>query len=199
MTNFRYPRLSFLQKESSAQRLPSAARTNRCQIQALHERQANCASAARLCYPAPHCTGFSIPHAGTRKRGALRIIQEQMYQACSAPRAIPNIQVSRWLYCFSNSGTRDNAGLQRRARTAASDKPCMRDMLIARRLHALVGWPVRRNPRNVIFFLSKKPRKPRCAERDCDAIDSSYLVKEICEATQRLSSGGRTSRDNLRE
>jgi hypothetical protein len=51
----------------------------------------------------------------------------------------------------------------------------------------------------VIFFLSQKPRKPRSAERDCDAIDSSYLVKEICEATQRLSSGGRASRDNLRE
>jgi hypothetical protein len=31
-----------------------------------------------------------------------------------------------------------NAGHQRRARTAASDKPCMRDMLIARPLHAIV-------------------------------------------------------------
>jgi hypothetical protein len=28
---------------------------------------------------------------------------------------------------------------QRRARTAGSDKPCMRDMLIARPLHAFVG------------------------------------------------------------
>ncbi len=31
-----------------------------------------------------------------------------------------------------------NAGHQRRARTAARDKPCMRDMLIARPLHAFV-------------------------------------------------------------
>jgi hypothetical protein len=31
-----------------------------------------------------------------------------------------------------------NVGHQRRARTAASDKPCMRDMLIARPLHAFV-------------------------------------------------------------
>jgi hypothetical protein len=49
----------------------------------------------------------------------------------------------------------------------------------------------------VIFFLSQKPRKPRCAERDCDAIELSYLVKEICEATQRLSAGGRASREQL--
>jgi hypothetical protein len=34
---------------------------------------------------------------------------------------------------------RHNVGLQRRARTAASDKPRMRDMLIARPLHAFVG------------------------------------------------------------
>jgi hypothetical protein len=34
---------------------------------------------------------------------------------------------------------RANGGHQRRARTAASDKPCMRDMLIARPLHAFVG------------------------------------------------------------
>jgi hypothetical protein len=32
-----------------------------------------------------------------------------------------------------------NAALQRRARTGASDKPCMRDLLIARPLHAIVG------------------------------------------------------------
>jgi hypothetical protein len=31
------------------------------------------------------------------------------------------------------------AGHQRRARIAASDKPCMRDMLTARPLHAIVG------------------------------------------------------------
>src|SRR6266850_8311254 len=31
-----------------------------------------------------------------------------------------------------------NAGHQRRARTAASDKPCMRGMLYARPLHAIV-------------------------------------------------------------
>jgi hypothetical protein len=35
-----------------------------------------------------------------------------------------------------------NAGHQRRARTAASDKPCMRDMLIARPLHAIVMMPL---------------------------------------------------------
>ncbi len=31
-----------------------------------------------------------------------------------------------------------NAGHQRRARTAAGDKPCMKDMLIARPLHGFV-------------------------------------------------------------
>ena len=31
-----------------------------------------------------------------------------------------------------------NVGIDRRARTAASDKPCMRDKLIARPLHAVV-------------------------------------------------------------
>jgi hypothetical protein len=34
-----------------------------------------------------------------------------------------------------------NAGHQRRARTAGSDKPCMRDMLDARPLHAFVRLP----------------------------------------------------------
>jgi hypothetical protein len=36
---------------------------------------------------------------------------------------------------------RDNAGHQRRARTAARELPCIRDMLIARPLHALVISP----------------------------------------------------------
>jgi hypothetical protein len=36
---------------------------------------------------------------------------------------------------------RDNDGLQRRARTAASDKPCMRDKLIARPLQGFVIPP----------------------------------------------------------
>ena len=36
-----------------------------------------------------------------------------------------------------------NAGHQRRARTAASDKPRMRDMLIARPLHAFVIFALR--------------------------------------------------------
>ena len=41
------------------------------------------------------------------------------------------------LFC---KGEAHNAGHQRRARTDASDKPCMRDMLIARPLHAVVRW-----------------------------------------------------------
>ena len=45
------------------------------------------------------------------------------------------------LYWFSNSGTRDNAGLERRAQTGTRDQPRMRDMLIARRLQAFVSPP----------------------------------------------------------
>jgi hypothetical protein len=48
-----------------------------------------------------------------------------------------------------------NARHQRRARTAASDKPCMRDMLIARPLHAFVS---RRVSRNYVFVLSTDNR-----------------------------------------
>ncbi len=42
---------------------------------------------------------------------------------------------------FAKAGKASNAALQRRARTAASDKSCMREMLIARPLQALVILP----------------------------------------------------------
>jgi hypothetical protein len=45
------------------------------------------------------------------------------------------------LVCDRWVGEPANAGHQRRARTAASDKPCIRDMLIARPLHAFVRMP----------------------------------------------------------
>jgi len=57
---------------------------------------------------------------------------------------VPHQQVSHCFVVFNNA-MRANAGHQRRARTAASDKPCMRDMLIARPLHAFVRRPLRRN------------------------------------------------------
>jgi len=87
----------------------------------LLKKHAVAPSTARLCYTAPHCSGFSIAHAGTRKRGALQIIQEQKYQAGSAPRAHPKHSSLALLYWFSNSGTRDNAGLQ--LRRAISTQP----------------------------------------------------------------------------
>jgi len=77
----------------------------------LLKKHAVAPSTARLCYTAPHCSGFSIAHAGTRKRGALQIIQEQKHQAGSAPRALPSAQISRCSYRFSNKGTRDNLGI----------------------------------------------------------------------------------------
>jgi hypothetical protein len=45
------------------------------------------------------------------------------------------------MHTYLDSSQRPNAGHQRRARTAGRDKPCMRDMLIARPLHALVISP----------------------------------------------------------
>ncbi|MDQ3668150.1 MAG: hypothetical protein M3410_16570, partial [Acidobacteriota bacterium] len=54
------------------------------------------------------------------------------------------------LFLYTDVQQESNAGHQRRARTAASDKPCMRDMLIARPLHAIV----RRLRRITIYFAS---------------------------------------------
>ncbi len=51
------------------------------------------------------------------------------------------------IYLYSNYVShrlflrRDNGGHLRRIQTVASDKPCMRDMLIARPLHAFVVPP----------------------------------------------------------
>jgi hypothetical protein len=46
--------------------------------------------------------------------------------------------IAQNIRCFGKAGKASNAGHQRRARTAASDKSCMRDILIARPLHTIV-------------------------------------------------------------
>jgi hypothetical protein len=68
----------------------------------------------------------------------IRITELHSHHAAARCALLPSLAL---LYWFSNSGTRDNAGLQRRARTAASYKPCMRDKLIARPLQGFVIPP----------------------------------------------------------
>ena len=53
---------------------------------------------------------------------------------------------------------RANARHQRRARTSVSDKPCMRDMLIARPLHAFVIFALWIEPFNVRLSLLENRR-----------------------------------------
>jgi len=82
----------------------------------LLEKHAIAPSAARLCYPAPHCSGFNCP-AGTRKRGAHAAPttsespsahSQHIAARCAS---LPSLAL---LYWFSNSGTQDNACLQLR-------------------------------------------------------------------------------------